>query len=326
MPQKVEISHRTIIFTVFFLLSLWALFQIKQIILAVFVSIILMSALNPAVDWLEKFRIPRALAIIIIYILIFGGIGILLTGLIPPLVDQTTILVSRLPSYLEEVGLPAIDERIVSSQISQLGSIPANLLRLTLTVFGNLLAFFILLVITFYLLLERKNLNRYLLIIFGKKDEGKAERLIDKVEERLGGWIRAEVTLMAFIGIITYLGLRLLGTEFALPLALLAGVLEIVPNIGPVLASIPAILAGLAISPLLALAVAALYFLIQQVENVWLVPKVMEKVAGVNPLVTILTLAIGFKLAGALGAVLSVPIVLVAQVVIAEFFSAKNLQ
>ncbi|HUS52126.1 MAG TPA: AI-2E family transporter [Candidatus Bathyarchaeia archaeon] len=326
MPQKVEISHRTIIFTVFFLLSLWALFQIKQIILAVFVSIILMSALNPAVDWLERFKIPRALAIIIVYIFIFGGIGVLLTGLIPPLVDQTTVLVSRLPSYLEEVGLPAIDERIVSSQISQLGSIPANLVRLTLTVFGNLLAFFILLVITFYLLLERKNLNRYLLIVFGKKDEGKAERLIDKVEERLGGWIRAEMTLMVFIGIITYLGLRLLGTEFALPLALLAGVLEIVPNIGPVLASIPAILAGLAISPLLALAVAALYFLIQQVENVWLVPKVMEKVAGVNPLVTILTLAIGFKLAGALGAVLSVPIVLVAQVVIAEFFSAKNLQ
>jgi predicted PurR-regulated permease PerM len=326
MPQKVEISHRTIIFAVFFLLFLWLLFQIRQIILALFVSLILMSALNPAVDWLEKFKIPRALAILFIYILIFGGIAIILTGLIPPLVDQTTTLVNRLPSYFEAIGLPEVDDRIISSQISQLGSIPANLLRLTLSVFGNLLAFFILLVITFYLLLERKNLDRYLLIVFGKKDEGKAVKLVDKIEERLGGWIRAEATLMGFIGIITYLGLRLLGVDFALPLALLAGILEIVPNIGPVLASIPAILAGLAISPLFALAVAALYFLIQQIENVWLVPKVMEKVAGVNPLVTILALAIGFKLAGAFGAILSVPVVLVGQVVAAEFFATKHLQ
>jgi predicted PurR-regulated permease PerM len=326
MPQKIEVSHRTIIFTVFFLLLLWMLFQIRQIILALFVSLILMSALNPAVDRLERLKIPRALAIIAVYILIFGGIGLILTGLIPPLIDQTATLTARLPGYLEDLGLPAIDERIISSQISQLGSIPANLLRLTLTVFGNLLAFFILIVITFYLLLERKNLDRYLYLLFGKKDEGRAEKLVDKIEERLGGWIRAQITLMVFIGIITYAGLRLLGIDFALPLALLAGALEIVPNIGPVLASIPAILAGLAISPLLALAVAALYFLIQQFENVVVVPKVMEKVAGVNPLATILSLAIGFKLAGIAGAVLSVPVVLVAQVIAAEFFAAKYLQ
>jgi predicted PurR-regulated permease PerM len=326
MPQKVEISHRTIVFTVFFLLLLWILFQIRQIILALFVSLIIMSALSPAVDRLERIKIPRVLAILVVYIVIFGGIGVILTCLIPPLVDQTATLAIRLPDYLEKVGLPAVDERIVSSQISHLGSIPANLFRLTIAIFGNMLAFFVLIVITFYLLLERKNLDRYLLILFGKKDEGKAEKLVDKVEERLGGWIRAQITLMVFISLISYLGLRLLGIDFALPLALLAGILEIVPNVGPILASIPAILAGLTTSPLLALAVAALYFLIQQIENVVVVPKVMEKVAGVNPLVTILALTIGFKLAGIAGAVLSVPVVLVAQVIAAEFFTNKKLQ
>jgi predicted PurR-regulated permease PerM len=326
MPQKVEISHRTIVFTVFFLLLLWILFQIRQIILALFVSLIIMSALSPAVDRLEKLKIPRALAILAVYVIIFGGIAVILTCLIPPLVDQTATLATSLPDYLEKVGLPAVDERIISSQISHLGSIPANLFRLTIAIFGNMLAFFVLIVITFYLLLERKNLDRYLLILFGKKDEGKAEKLIDKVEERLGGWIRAQITLMVFISLISYLGLRLLGIDFALPLALLAGILEIVPNVGPILASIPAILAGLTTSPLLALAVAALYFLIQQIENVVVVPKVMERVAGVNPLVTILALTIGFKLAGAAGAILSVPVVLVAQVVVAELFTAKELR
>jgi len=326
MPKKVEISHRTIIFTVFFILLLWLLFQIRQIILALFVSLILMSALNPAVDRLERLRIPRALAILLLYLVIFGVIGIILAGLIPPLVDQTSTLISRLPSYLEGLGLPAIDEDIIASQISQLGSIPANLLRFTVTIFSNLVAVFALAVITFYLLLERKNLDRYLFILFGERDEGIAEKFVDKIEERLGSWVRAQVTLMLFIGAFSYLGLRLLGIDFALPLALLAGILEIIPNIGPIVSAIPAVLTGLTISPLLALAVAALYFLIQQLENTVIVPKVMEKVVGINPLVTILSLAIGFKLAGIVGAVLAVPVVLVSQVVASEVFSSRHFQ
>lgn len=326
MTEKIEISHRTIVFTVFFLLLLWVLFQIRQIILALFVSIILMSALNPAVDRLERLRIPRALGILLVYVFILGAIGVVLTGVIPPLVDQTAALVSQRPDFLDKVGLAAIDQSIITSQISQLGSIPANLFKLSMAIFGNFLAILLMAIITFYLLLERKKLDRYLLILFGKKDEGRAEKLIDKIEERLGGWIRAQIVLMFFIGTVSYVGLRLLGVEFALPLAILAGILEIVPSIGPIISSIPAILAGLTVSPLLALAVAALYFLIQQFENVVMVPKIMEKVVGVNPLVTILSLTVGFKLAGIAGAVLAVPVVLVAQVIMAEVFTSKHLQ
>jgi predicted PurR-regulated permease PerM len=323
MPQKVEISHRTIIFTVFFLLFLWVLIQIRQIILAIFVSLILMSALNPAVDRLEKLKIPRALAILLIYIVFLGSIGIILTGIIPPLVEQTSALTSQMPEFLDQVGLAAIDQAVIASQISQLGSIPANLFKLSVTIFSNFLAVLLIVIIAFYLLLERKNLDRYLLVLFGK-DEGRAAKLVDKIEERLGGWVRAQITLMFFIGLASYVGLRLLGIEFALPLALLAGILEIVPNIGPIFSSLPAILAGLVVSPVLALAVAALYFLIQQFENAVVVPKVMERVAGVNPLVTIISLTVGFKLAGIAGAVLSVPIVLVAQVIVAEVLPSNT--
>lgn len=326
MPKKIEISHRTIVFTVLFILLLWLLFQIRQIILALFVSLILMSALNPAVDRLERARIPRALAILLIYLVVFGLFGVILAGLIPPLVDQTSTLISRLPGYFRKLGLPAIDQNVIASQISQLGSIPANLLRLTVTIFSNLVAVMALAVITFYLLLERKNLDRYLFILFGRKDEGMAAKFLDKIEERLGGWVRAQATLMVFIGAFSYLGLRLLGIDFALPLALLAGILEIIPNIGPIISAVPAILAGLTISPLLATAVAALYFLIQQFENTVVVPKVMEKIVGVNPLVTILSLAIGFKLAGIVGAVLAIPVVLVSQVVASEIASSKSFQ
>lgn len=326
MPKKIEISHRTIVFTVLFLILLWFLYQIRQILIALFVSIVLMSALNPLVDRLQRFRFPRVLAILVIYIFIFSVLGIILAGVIPPLVDQTSTLISRLPEYAQALGLPEIDQNVITAQISQLGSLPANILKITVSVFSNLVAVFTLMVITFYLLLERKNLDRYLLALFGPGGEEKAEQFINEVERRLGCWVRAQATLMAIIGIMSYLGLRLLGIDFALPLALLAGVLEIIPNIGPTISAIPAFLAGLAISPMMGVAVLALYFLIQQVENTVIVPQVMKKETGVNPLVTIISLIIGFKLAGIVGAILAIPVVLLIQITASEIFASKRFQ
>lgn len=326
MPEKIEISHRTIVFTIFFLIFLWLLWQIKQIIIGLFVALILMAAINPAIDRMEKMKIPRVLGIVLVYILILALAGLIVAGVIPPLVDQTSTLIARAPQFIEDLGVLSIDPRIIESQIQQLGSIPTNLVKISVEIFTNLIAIAALLVITFYLLLERRNLNRYLHILFGGDGERKAEKFIDEVEKKIGNWVRAQLISMVIIGILSYFGLRLLGIDFALPLALLAGLLEIVPNIGPVIASIPAILAGLAISPLMALAVAALYFLIQQVEANFIYPQIMAREAGVNPLVTIISLAIGFELSGILGAVLAVPFILLVQVVASEVFASERLK
>jgi len=326
MPEKIEISHRTIIFTVLFLIFLWFLFQIRQILIALFVSVVLMAALNPLVDRLERFKFPRVFAILFIYFFIFAVFGVILAGVIPPLIDQTATLISNLPRYAQILRLPEIDQDVITAQISQLGSLPANIVKITVSVFSNLIAIFALMVITFYLLLERKNLDRYLLVLFGPGREKQAEKFVDEVERKLGGWVRAQAILMMIVGIVTYLGLRLLGIDFALPLALLAGVLEIVPNIGPILSTVPAFLSGLAISPMMGLAVLALYFLIQQVGNAFIVPQVMMKEVGVNPLVTIISLVIGFKLAGIVGAVLAIPVVLLIQITASEVFASKRFQ
>lgn len=326
MTEKIEISHRTIVFTVLLLLALYLLFLLRQILAVFFISLVLMSALNPSVRRLEKIRLPRVLAILIIYLVIFSCLGLVIAGIVPPLIDQTGVLISRLPQYIQDLGLPTIDHDFLANQLNQLGSIPANLLKLTVGVFNNLLAVFILAVITFYLLIERKNLNRYLFFLFGADKESQAKKLVDEIEVKLGGWVRAQATLMIIIGLMSYFGLRLLGIDFALPLALLAGVLEIVPNIGPTISAIPAILAGLAISPLMGLAVGALYFLIQQIENSVIVPQVMAKETGVNPLVAILSLVIGFELAGVMGAILAIPTVILIQVVIVEVFASKGIK
>ncbi len=326
MPKKVEISYRTIIFTVGFLLALYLLFQIRQIITLLFVSLVLMSALNPTIKKMERIKLPRALAILMIYLLVLGVFGLIVAGIIPPLVEQTGILISRLPQYSQALGLPAIDHNFIASQLNQLTSLSANIVKLTIGVFGNIVSIFLLGVITFYLLMERKNLDRYLFFLFGGDGEKKAQKFMDVLEEKLGGWVRAQLILMAIIGVMSYFGLRLLGIDFALPLALLAGVLEIVPNIGPTISAVPAVLAGLAISPVMGLAVVALYFLIQQIENTLIVPQVMAKGTGVRPLVSIVALIIGFKLAGIVGAVLAIPVVLMIQVVGTEVFASKLFQ
>lgn len=333
MSRTIEISHRTVIFTVLFLGLVWFLLQIWPIIIGLFIAILLMTALNPIVDRFERFRLPRGLAILVTYLLLLGVFVWGLASIIPPLAEQTTNLANRLPRlfddlgvWLSSIGISGISGDMIAAQLSQIGRIPANLVRFTVSVFSNIIAVFTVLVITFYLLLERKNLDRYLLVLFGQGGEKRAKAFVDKLEARLGGWVRAELTLMFIVGVLTYIGLRLLGIPFSLPLAILAGLLEIVPNIGPTVSAIPAVLIALSISPVMALAVAALYFLVQQFENSVLVPKIMQRAAGVNPLVTIISLAIGFKLAGVLGAILAVPVVISIQVVAVEVFSAKRFQ
>jgi predicted PurR-regulated permease PerM len=130
---------------------------------------------------------------------------------------------------------------------------------------------------------------------------------------------------MVLIGFLVYLGLTLLHLEFALPLAILAGLLEIVPTIGPIVSAIPAVLVAISTSPVLALSVVALYFIIQQLENNLVVPLVMKRSVGLSPLVTILSVMIGARLAGVVGAILAIPAFLVIQSIIgASLFKSSE--
>ena len=323
--QKVEISHRTIVFTVFFLLFLWLLYQIRQIIVLLFIAFIFMSALNPIVDKLEAKRLPRSLAIILIYLLIGGVLGSIIAAITPPLVHQTTFLINQLPRLLQRLPAFKVELDLLNLLNSQLINIPSRIFHFVSLAFSNILTLFVLATLTFYLLLERKNLPRYLVILFGRGDGSKrAERILNRLENSLGGWVRGQITLMFIVGSLVYLGLTLLGIQAALPLALLAGMLEFITNLGPTIATVPAAVIGFASSPLMGAAVIALYWLVQQVENNFLVPKVMEKAVGVPPLVAILTLMIGYQLAGVAGAVLSLPTYLVAKELLLELYRSKQ--
>lgn len=325
-PLRIEISHKTVVFTVGLLIGLWFLVQIKEIIVLVFLSIILLSALLKPVEWLNARHVPRVISTLLVYIIVITLISTAIGIIVPPLVAQTTDFVSKLPQIISSVNdsvvfykIPVEDiSKVVTGQVEQIAT---NIITISRAVFSSIFALLTILVFTFYLLLEWKNFVRLVASPFSGKQEKKVIATIAKVEYGLGRWVRGQLLLSLIVGALTYIGLSILGIPFALPLALIAGILEIIPIIGPIIAAIPAVLVGLTVAPLLGLATAALFFIIQQLENNLIVPIVMSKVIGLQPPVVLIALLIGAKLAGIGGAFLTVPILVVAKIVIKEFMT-----
>lgn len=325
--KKVEISHRTIIFSVVFLISLWFLYYIRDIILIFFLSVLVMAILNPLVTKLTKFKIPRSIAIFLVYILILAILVGSIALLIPPLVEQTTNFAVSLPEYLSNIGIfKYVNDQSIRDFIMQLGSVPSQILKFGFSLFSNLILIITILMFTFYLLVARAKLNDHAASLLGEERKKLFVDTFILMENKLGGWARAELSLMLIIGVFSFLGLFILGIPYALPLALLSGIFEAVPNLGPIISGIPAVIIAFGISPFMGLAVIALYFLIHQFENYAFVPKIMEKSVGVNPIVTLLSLAIGFKLAGIVGAVIAVPVYIVIHTLVSVMVIKKEVE
>lgn len=318
--KRIEISPRTVIFTVSFLLGLWLLYQVHSIVIMLFISFILMTAVNPLIKFTRRYKVPTIVIMLVVYIGIIALLTTVVASLIPAVVQQTRGLTQALPAYLhtlEDTLNTEFDPNVIGSYFS---SIPSNILKIAAGAFNNILNILAVFFIAYYLVLERPHLHRYLVHFFPKNTaEKRAEALVLAVEQIVGGWVRGELLLMLVIGSMTYLGLILLGIPYALPLAVLAGLLEAVPNIGPTIAAIPAILLGLTVSPVIGLGALAMSILIQQLENNLIVPKIMQSATGTAPLVTIVVLLVGYTLGGVAGAILAMPIFLTLQTIYQHF-------
>lgn len=322
MRRKIDISHKTIIFITVFLLALWLIFLIRDLLLMLFVAVILMSALSPLVKFFTKFKIPKPLGIAITYIIIIGILAAVLIGIIPPLVEQSSKLIATLPRLAGEFfAITGVDKTVLQSELSNLSK---NILSLTINIFDHFLTIIFLLVLTFYLLLERESLEERISILFIGR-EGRVRSLISRIQDKLGAWLRGQLFLSVIIGVFSFMGLSLLNIPYALPLALFAGIMEVVPVIGPIISAIPAMLIALTVSPVLSLGVAGMFFVIQQFENHLIVPQVMKRAVGLNPLVVILAIAIGSRLLGFAGALLAVPIAVVLQILVTEIIEGKKI-
>lgn len=319
-PVLSYLKHNNFLATILLIVFGLFLLEIKEVLIGLFISYILMASLSPAVVWLTKYKIPQFLATFIVFFLALAGFFTVIFPLFPFLIAQMQQLFKTFPLYADRtselLGIPFDYHAIQTLFSSELGSISQNAFAVTKSVFSGLFSVLSILVITLYMLLDQKHMRKAVVSFFPKYAQEKTFHTMTEIEQKLGAWLRGQIVLSFFIGSLTWVVLTLLHIPFALPLALLAGILEIVPTLGPILSAIPAVIVAFAISPTLSLVVALVYIGIQLLENNLLVPKIMEKAVGLNPIVIIVSVAIGAKLLGIIGALLAIPFLSVLIIVV----------
>ncbi len=318
-PQIINISTSTIFRTILILLGLVFLYLIRDILMIVFVAIIIAAAINGPVSWLQKNKVPRILGVIFIFLLLFLLLALIISLVLPPLASQIKQLAIHFPEFLEKIGLSVQEwwgqyrmdgnlQTLLDGLSQKLSQATSSVLATIVSIFGGLFSAVIVLVISFYLAVQEKGVKRFLVSLVPSEHQTYFSDLVERIQIKIGGWLRGQLLLMLIVGLLTFIGLYVLGVKYALTLALIAGLLEIVPYVGPILAAIPAVILAFFQAPLLALLVILLYIAIQQLENYLLVPQVMKKTVGLNPIFIIIVMLIGAKLAGILGIILSVPV------------------
>ncbi len=316
---KIEISSKTIVFSIFFILFLFFLWQIKDLIFSLFIGFILSGALKPFVDFLETKKIPRHISSFFVYVIFISLFFILFYLIFPPILKEMSVLFTNLPSMAKNI--PELKNFIDFNFINN------NLPNLTNNIFGFIKGFFsnIFFIVStlffgFYLLMDNKFIKKTLQIFYDDQYAQKINYIIEKGQRKTAFWFWGEMILMIVVGFLTYLGLLFFGFQkYALALAVLAGFLEIIPNVGPIISAIPAVIIGLSQSFSLGLSMIGLYIIVQQLENNLIVPLIMKKIVGVHPIISLMALLIGGRLAGVLGVLLSLPMVIFIETLILEW-------
>lgn len=316
--HKIEISAKTIVFAVVFLIILQAVWVVRELLFSFIIAFIIMSAFNPVVSWFEKLRIPRVASTLVVFALTIIGIGSLFAWLIPPVAKESAVLFKNFPEYLKNIELGS-DIKLSENLFSQYGSSVTNsAFDFVKSTFSNVIFLISTIFFSFYFLIEEHVIRRLLMKFFDRKNADTISEIFEKAELRMRAWLWGQLILMLAIGLVTYLGLMVLGVRYALPLAVFAGLLEVVPILGPTISAVPAFIVTASQNMFSGLSVVALYFIIQQIENQVLVPVVMRRAVGLNPIVTLTALIIGGKLGGILGLLLAIPITLCVETVIDE--------
>ncbi len=309
--------------------------QILDIIVVLFVSVLFSAALDPSVDTLERYKIPRSLSVLCIFAILLGILGFFISQMIPLLASQLIELAKSVGDIInnitqgksnfifaeniqnffnESIGSKNTDEILqeLSQNLETLGtqlqSIAGDTFEVIKNLFNGIVNFFLVLILTFFLVVDEKSVNEFFISLFPSKH---GEYIIEKseaIKKKVGLWLRGQVILMVMMFLISLIAYGILNLDFALTLAMLAGIAELIPVMGVFLAAIPALLVAFNQSPWLMLWTAIAIIVIQQLEGNLLVPLVMKKAVGLNPIIVILAMLIGFKILGILGAIIAVPV------------------
>jgi len=341
---NIEITAGTIVKGIFFVLLAYMLFLLKDVVLVVLTAVVIASSIEPLTKWFIRRSIPRLFSVIIIYVLLAVALVGVFYTFVPTLLRDTSEFLSSVPKYIDSVSVwnplgtveteqskvaalsvaQNIDQArvavegaegeisiqsIIKSTDEAISSVSAGFVHSASAVFGGVASFILIVVLSFYLSVQEDGIEKFLRIVTSRKNESYVIDLWRRTQTKIGLWMQGQLVLAILVGVLVYLGLMILGVKNALLFAVLAAFLETIPLFGPIIAAIPAVSSVYADGGAsMALIVGGLYLIIHQFENHLIYPLVVRKIVGVPPILVILSLLVGFKLAGFLGIILSVPL------------------
>ncbi|MSU55154.1 MAG: AI-2E family transporter [Candidatus Taylorbacteria bacterium] len=342
------IKTGTVVQVLFIVVLCFLFYYIRDLVMVVLASVIIASSMEPFTVWFSKRHVSRLPAVILIYLLLTGIIFGIFYFFLPPLLNDTSNFLASAPKYLDSVAIwdPLQKDSLTQSKVAVLSlsenitqsrqavsgfssgqslsevvsnvrtaisSVSQGFIEALSLVFGGILSSILIVVLSFYLAVQEDGVGAFLNFVTPARHEKYIIGLWKRVQHKIGLWMQGQLVLALVVGLLVYLVLAIFGPALhvgnPLVLAFLAAALETIPLFGPILASIPAVTASYTEGSLAtATVVILIYLVIHQLENNLIYPLVVKKIVGVPPILVILALIIGFKLAGFLGLVLSVPL------------------
>jgi predicted PurR-regulated permease PerM len=328
-----------IVMTALAAIVLWCAYIVRHVLLIVYVSGVLAIGFSPIVRILERQRlgfarrVPRWLAILILYLAILGSIALVVVMIFPPLVDQAQALWDKRDEMFERTQQFLISKGWLKEHLTMReaverapgtgGDAVGRVVRTAASVAGGIFGVLTILILTFYMLVDSWSWRQYALRLFPPHHRARADAASRQVMEKVSGWLGGQLLLAGTIGTTSAIGLWALGIPFFYVLALLSALGEMIPIVGPILSAIPAILVASTVSLQKVIFVIIFFIVQQQLENHILVPRIMSRQVGLSPVTVIVSLLIGGSLLGIPGALLAVPTAAILQVVATELRSEE---
>jgi predicted PurR-regulated permease PerM len=316
-------------------LALAAIWAAREALMLVYVSALIAMGVAPLVQMIERprpndrRRVPRWLAILVIYLAIVGAFVVVGLMVIPPLVAQASALWERLPDEFNRLQSFLIRYKLLTRRItlaeavsnapsgSGTNAVGTVLVALS-SVVGGVFALITILILSFYLLVEANTMFDYLARFIPLSRRGDVATAAREIVAKVSAWLRAQFVLAAVMGTCAAIGLGLMGVPYFYVVALVAAIGETIPIVGPIIGGITAVAVAITVSAKLALMVGAFFLVLHQLEANVLVPKIMERRVGVSPVAVMVALLVGGALWGLVGAILAIPTAAILSVVIEE--------
>lgn len=340
----VSITPGTIITTLVIATLAFAVWTLRDLVLLVLTAIVLATAIEPGVMFFVRRKLPRALAVFLMYVAMLGSLFGTVYFVFPPLLNDAQSFIMSVPELLDTVDLPAVDEGVsnmvllqeagaqsqsfvdtVLSFQSALTETGEGAIRLISMFFGGIFSFLLVMVLSFYFAVRNTGVEEFLRVILPSKHEEYVVGLWHRAQRKIGLWIQGQLILSLIIGVITYLGLLIIGVPYALLLAILASFFNLIPIFGSLIAGLVATAVAFGAGGItMAVITASLFLIVNQFEGNLIYPLIVDKVVGIPPLLVILALIAGGSLAGFLGILLAVPLAAALREFVADLDKGKR--